>query len=265
MPMSSNELSRRHCGGQALVETLLVAPVLLLLALGMTMIVRLVTIDLAAVGAVRVSAFGCALDPRACGDAPGDAALLSRFFDDGEDHVGSPHLWHDHRSRRLVQGASTIAHDRQDGVFDAPSGLLGARRLGATAADLVDRLAGPARFGLDTGRGLRVARLSVPVWSGRPADGDLLNGLRMQIDARLAVLGDAWNASGPTGPETSVSARVEPGSRPLLWPGHATQALNAPTHGFMRLMHALRLDADPDPLIGFELDVDLVPSDREAP
>lgn len=259
--------------GSVLVESLLVAAVMITLTGALVMIARLHSIDMAAAGAARMSAFRCALVHTNC-PAPGGAmaeTTAAVHFGSGLHQVGSPFFWHDLRGGPLLAGHGVVGITPVPAGLDGPAGLLGTARIGADAADLVSRVAGPDRFGLELRRGLQRHAVEVPVWQGAhapgdPAGADLLQGMRMTLNARSAILVDAWNARAAFGPEPdTVEQRVDRGATPLMFPVRVARGAHGLTHGFMELMHALRIDADPAPLIDFRLDVDLVPPDREGP
>ncbi|MEZ5654101.1 MAG: hypothetical protein R3E87_26495 [Burkholderiaceae bacterium] len=250
--------------GQALVETLLGATLLALVAFAVVMLGRLFGIDNAAAGAARMSAFHCALRPEGCESALPKVAAV--HFDGAPGSTGDPQFWHDRLMRPLLDADAPFKVGSSIGAFSAARGLLGAGRLGAAAARMIDDLAGPARFGLDAFSGLRTQSVAVPLWrqAGATARPDLLTGFRLEMNARSAILVDAWQARGPTGTEPdTVAARVARGAEPPLWHARVPAIAHAGTHAFMRLSYLIGLDADPDPLIDFELDVDLVPQDRE--
>ncbi|MEZ5660978.1 MAG: hypothetical protein R3E83_21435 [Burkholderiaceae bacterium] len=265
---ASQRASKLREGGQALIEMLLAGALLTLLALMIIMLGRLFSIDAAASGAARTAAFECAMRPQACAGrvAAAPHGQAASHFSAGDDQAGDQQFWHDHRGRGLVDTDRPFKLQSVPTGLDAGRGLLGAGRIGAAGARLVDRLAGPSRFGLDLFGGLHTQSVEVPIWQARPADAalDPVSGFRMSLSARSAILIDSWQARSSFGaaPDT-VSSRVASGATPPLWHERVPGLAHIGTHAFMTFAHVLAIDADPDALIGFDLDPSLIPPDRE--
>ena len=93
-----------------------------------------------------------------------------------------------------------------------------------------------------------------------------LDSLPLSLEARTAILADAWNASGPYGQaEGRVEARVEQGSR--LDPLHQAQIVAGYqlTRWTLELMHLAGLEPSANAFTPQHVDIDRVPADRIAP
>src|SRR5690606_24464552 len=101
------------------------------------------------------------------------------------------------------------------GVYNGSGFTFGAGAPGASAARLLDTLAGPARFGLAIEGGLSEARVQVAVAPSHAANIGIarLDPFALTMRARTVVLTDAWNASGPDNGAAGVLARASAGSR----------------------------------------------------
>jgi len=162
----------------------------------------------------------------------------------------------------------------RDGFVPAGAALMLALPLSAIgraaggAALLLDRLAGPARFGLELTGGLAEAQVQVRVSPSQAGNERLarLDSVPLTMQARTAVLTDAWDASGPYGSAAErVEARVEQGSR--LDPVHQAQLAVGYqlTRWTLDLMHLAGLEPSAASFRPHYVDVDLVPGDRIAP
>jgi len=224
--------------GQALIETLVVAIALVPLAVLVVLLGKYQSIRSATVSASRSLAFDCAARPADCADpARVDwlvQGLRARHFD-------RQPLWHDRTGRPLLERPTdvggSLAPQRFDaglgtalgraasvditgiggagGVYNGSGYTFGADAPGASAARLLDTLAGPTRFGLAIEGGLSEARVQVAVAPSHAANVGFarLDPLALTMRARTVVLTDAWNASGPDNGAASVLARSSAGSR----------------------------------------------------
>ncbi len=270
--------------GQALVETLVAALVLVPLALLVVLLGKFQSIQQATISASRTLAFECTVRPGACANATSHAALAEevrrRHFGriDREilsnDAIADPAsaaernpLWADRRGQPLLERFADVGVALDSPRFDAGrSTAVG--RSASGAANLLDRLAGPARFGLSISGGLVDARVKVRVSPGEAGNEQLarLDSLPLTMQARTAVLSDAWNASGPYGNAPGrVEMRVEQGSR--LDPVHQAQIAIGYrlTRWTLGLMDLAGLEPSAGAFTPHHVDVDLVPADRIAP
>ncbi len=274
----------RRQRGQALVETLVAALVLVPLALLVVLLGKFQSMQQATISASRTLAFECTVRQGACANAASHAALAEevrrRHFGriDREilsnDAIGDPApaaernpLWVDRNGQALLERFADVDVALALPRFDAGrSTAVG--RAASGAAGLLDRLAGPARFGLSISGGLVDARVKVRVSPGEAGNEQLtrLDSLPLTMQARTAVLSDAWNASGPYGSDASrVEARVEQGS--LLDPVHQAQIAVGYqlTRWTLELMDLAGLEPSASAFTPHYVDVDRVPADRIAP
>lgn len=273
---SSSRVPRRRQGGQALIEAfvglLALVPLLgLVIWLGKVQALRQSTID-----ASRLVAFECTVRAAACAGSDGHARLADearrRVFSTAQAPVRSDEiladaaareahnpLWHDGSRHALLSGFGQIGVAVQAPAFDAGLSVATAREsaLVNNALDFLTRVAGPGRFGLAITEGLWVATVQTAITPGR-------HGLpALAPQARTAILGDAWTATGPDGgaPDT-VAARTERGA--ALWSPleAAIDARYLPTLGFIDLMGAIGLEPTGGAFRYHRSDVDVVPPDR---
>ena len=228
----------RRFRGQALVETLVVAIALVPLAVLVVLLGKYQSIRSATVSASRSLAFDCAARPVDCAD-PARVDWLVQ--DMRQRHFERQPLWHDRAGRPLLERLSdvggSVSPQRFDaglgtalgraagadltgiggagGVYNGSGYTFGAGALGASAASLLDTLAGPARFGLAIEGGLSEARVQVAVAPSHAANVGFarLDPIALTLRARTVVLTDAWNASGPENGPASVLARSDAGSK----------------------------------------------------
>lgn len=252
--MSAERALMQAIRGQALVETLVVAIALVPLAVLVVLLGKYQSMQSATVAASRSLAFDCAARPQTCADpaAAGWLAesLRTRHFerpdsaiDSGRATGGSTHpLWRDRAGRPLLEqlsdvGAAVSLREFNAGLntaigrasaadvsgigvptragFPASGAFGGAVPAAPGAADLLNRLAGPARFGLAINEGLLDARVEVRVAASHAGTQGFaqLDPMALTMRARTAILSDAWGASGPHGDVASVDSRTEPGAR----------------------------------------------------
>lgn len=274
----------RRQRGQALVETLVGALVLVPLALLAILLGKYQSMQQATIAASRTLAFECTVRPGACANGASQAALAEevrrRHFgridreilsndvlgDSAPADERNP-LWVDRRGQPLLERFTDVDIALSSPPFDAGrSTAIG--RAASGAAGLLDRLAGPARFGLSISGGLVEARVKLRVSPGEAGNERLarLDSLPLSMQARTAVLTDAWNASGPYGSDPGrVEARVEQGSR--LDPVHQAQIAVGYqlTRWTLELMNLAGLEPSAGAFTPHHVDVDLVPADRIAP
>ncbi len=274
----------RWARGQALVEALAAAIVLVPFALLIVWLGKIQTIQQASVAASRMLAFECAARPADCESGATRPTLVDelrrrafsrtdvqpltedRLADDAPSAERNP-LWVDRSNRPLIERFSDIGAriDRQS--FDAGLSLATSQGGGgvADAAGLLAEHAGPGRFGLGLREGLVVARVQAGVSAGTSATGFLrqLDSIALRMRASTAILTDAWNASGPYGgARDSVETRVAQGASVLgVWEA-SVDARHALTRGFIGLMGAIGLEPSAGQFRYHDADVDVVPSDR---
>jgi len=274
--------------GQALVETLVVAIALVPLAVLVVLLGKYQTIQSATVAASRSLAFDCAARPQQCTDAAASAWLVEslrvrhftrpdRALLSGErvaaDGIDRHPLWQDRAGRPLLERLADVGGTVSTQHFGAGVGTATGRAAsadlsgigGATAAvQVLDQLAGPARFGLAIDGGLLDARVQVAVAPSHAANVGFarLDPLAVPMRARTAILTDAWQASGPQGGAASVAERVDAGARlDALREARLTLGYQL-TRWAIDLMGALGLEPSARDFRYHEADPDAVPADR---
>jgi hypothetical protein len=269
---------RRHrAGGQALVELLVALIALAPLFFGMAWIAKVLDLEQATIAAARALAFECTVRLDACRDADGHPELAMetrrRFFSahrlglrSDETATGAPGvdernaLWVDRRGQALLERFEDVSVSVGPVRFDSPLAFAAGRG----AAELVSELGGPGRFGMQIDGGFVEARVETGVSRSRARDGwvSRLTSMPLVLRARLTVLTDAWNASGPYGEAAdSVETRVNAGARlpaadPLIdagWLG---------VRGLLAVADFLQIEPVGSSLRWREIDVDLIPPDR---
>lgn len=274
--------------GQALVETLVVAIALVPLAVLVVLLGKYQTIQSATVAASRSLAFDCAARPQQCTDAAASAWLVEslrvrhftrpdRALLSGErvaaDGIDRHPLWQDRAGRPLLERLADVGGTVSTQHFGAGVGTATGRAAsadlsgigGATAAvQVLDQLAGPARFGLAIDGGLLDARVQVAVAPSHAANVGFarLDPLAVPMRARTAILTDAWQASGPQGGAASVAERVDAGARlDALREARLTLGYQL-TRWAIDLMGALGLEPSAPDFRYHQADPDAVPADR---
>lgn len=278
------ERRRHRQRGQALVETLVAALVLVPLALLAVLLGKFQSMQQATIAASRTLAFECTVRPRACADAGSHATLADevrrRHFgridreilsDDVLDDLAPAGernaLWADRRGQALLERFADVGVALSSPSFDAGRSTAIGRASGGAAA-LLDRLAGPARFGLTMTAGLVDARVQVRVSPSEAGNEQFarLDSLPLAMQARTAVLTDGWQASGPYGSDDHrVEARVVRASR--LDPVHEAQIAVGYrlTRWALELMDLAGLEPTASSFEPHHVDADRVPADRIAP
>lgn len=273
----------RHARGQALTELLVGLVALVPLFLGVVWLAKVIDARHATIAAARALAFECTVRIEACASPDAHPELAAetrrRFFSDprfglrSDDAASGPvtradrhPVWTDRGDAPLLERYEDVTVDVRELRFDSPLSFAGGQGDAVVpgAVRLLSELGGPGRFGLAIDGGLIEARVRAVLSRSRPADGWTARMLSMPLSmqARLAVLTDAWNASGPYGSAPdSVETRVDAGSRV---PG-ADPVIEAGWLGVRALLGTaglLRLEPAADALRWREIDVDLVPPDR---
>ncbi len=267
--------------GQALVEALVATIALVPLALLVVLLGKFQSMQQATIAASRTLAFECSVRPDDCSDAHARAALAEdarrRHFgridrevfsadvlDDGAPVQERNALWTDRRMRPLLERYADVSIAVTPSRFDAGRSTAIGRAAG-DAGQLLDRLAGPSRFGLSLDGGLAISELRVRVSPSQAGNEklDRLDSLPLLMHARVALVTDAWNASGPYGAEPhSVQSRVQAGQQ--VDPVHeAAFGLGYQlTLWSMQLMDVAGLEPRASDFHPHRADVDRVPVDR---
>ena len=267
--------------GQALVEALVATIALVPLALLVVLLGKFQSMQQATIAASRTLAFECSVRPDDCSDAHARAALAEdarrRHFgridrevfsadvlDDGAPVQERNALWTDRRMRPLLERYADVSIAVTPSRFDAGRSTAIGRAAG-DAGQLLDRLAGPSRFGLSLDGGLAISELRVRVSPSQAGNEklDRLDSLPLLMHARVALVTDAWNASGPYGAEPhSVQSRVRAGQQ--VDPVHeAAFGLGYQlTLWSMQLMDVAGLEPRASDFHPHRADVDRVPVDR---
>lgn len=273
--------ARRAERGQALVETLVVGLAMVPLLVGVAVIGKLLDARQAAIAASRAVAFECTVRPRECSN-PGDRIDLAgqmqrRLFARDEQaaslaatgNAGAASAatawgrigWTDRAGRPMLSRAADAQVSVAPQRLDAPRSHLRSSnaRIAQGGLRLLDDVAGPGRFGLQTWDGLQAARVGLRL---RVADLDAsLPGGSLRLGAKTAILTDAWTASGPEGGADSVRERVEAGWRiDALEPVWDTGYAGA--RALMLTMHAFGLEPAAGDYRHHWIDMDVVPADR---
>jgi len=267
--------------GQALVEALVAMIALVPLMLLVVLLGKFQSMQQATIAASRTLAFECTVRPDDCSEAAARATLAEearrRHFGridreifsadilrDGAAAGERNPLWTDRRAQPLLERYSDVSIAVTPSRFDAGRSTAIGRAAG-DAGVLLDRLAGPSRFGLSLDGGLATSELHVRVSPSEAGNEglDRLDSLPLLMHARVALVTDAWNASGPYGGAPhSVQSRVEAGQR--VDPVHeaAFRAGYQLTLWSMHLMDVAGLEPRASEFRPHETDVDRVPVDR---
>jgi len=182
-------------------------------------------------------------------------------------------LWRDRAGRPLLERLADVGGTVSTQHFGAGVGTASGRAASAdlsgiggaaAAVQVLDQLAGPARFGLAIDGGLLNARVQVAVAPSHAANVGFarLDPLAAPMRARTAILTDAWQASGPQGGAASVAARVDAGARlDALREARLTVGYQL-TRWAIDLMGALGLEPSAPDFRYHQADPDAVPADR---
>jgi len=192
--------------GQAIVEFLVGALVLIPLFLLMPLIGKYLDIKQATIAASRKLAFECTVRYADCSNLNGNPSFADeirmRFFAGdqspvltndlpGQDAVqagqGNP-LWVDNRGRPLLENYSDVGIRADASDIDPGAGLV---------TSLLN--AGPGTFGLDLKQGLFDARVQAQL-SKNDGGADFLtqlDSLFLKMQFHTAIMTNAWTANGP--------------------------------------------------------------------
>jgi hypothetical protein len=274
-------------GGQALVETLVAAIVLLPLLLLAIYLGKLQTIQQSTLAASRSLAFECHVSFDACAKMTGTSATSTELGDEirrrhfmstsvginsneyATDSAAAAErqgLWKDHRGNALLESYADIGFRVDPDVFNAGSGVVGGTgaKIAANAMDIVSKIAGPARFGLDWQGGLIDAKVEAKLSKSNPSNALVasLDAMPLTIRAHTATLTNAWNASSPDGAEAaSTQSRVDQGKKlPLVEP--VIDAMYLPTRLLMQFAEGAKLESNASNFKYHEVDVKKIPADR---
>ncbi|MFP5405964.1 MAG: hypothetical protein ACLGHY_06365, partial [Gammaproteobacteria bacterium] len=132
------------------------------------------------------------------------------------------------------------------------------------AAEVLNRLAGPARFGLGIDKGMVEARVQVQVAASHAGKKGFasLDPLSLTMRARTAILSDAWLASGPRDGEASTAARTDAGARLDALRETRITAGYQLTRWALELMGAVGLEPSAGDFRYHAADPGVVPADR---
>ncbi len=269
--------------GQALTETLVFALVAVGMLFGVLLIGRLHAIQASAIGAARAHAFECRLEIAGCDDpvraAQLAAVIRARHFagselsSSGTASGGSgapprvtPHpFWTNPDRAPMVRSLDSVS------VSSSPLSLSAGVNV-ATAAERAQGLNGiaslsalPERFGLDASAGFRASRIEIPVHASLSGTGGASSNtpLSLPIRARLAIVGNEWNASQSLGPASdSLQSRVERGARLDSFREAALDAGYAVPRALLRAADSIGIEPGGSALASHRLDVTVVPRDR---
>jgi hypothetical protein len=277
--------ARRHCGGQtgqAFAETIVFVALASLLALCILAIGRIQSLQLSAQDAARALALECRLAAARCDDAVAQARLADeirlRFFPVSvqsrsaagreavsEDFPSVPAatFWRNADGGPMVENVSAIRLHAGSVPLDAGINTAAAGR--ESIANALSRWVGPQRFGFDPRSGLRVARVDVPATLSLSSVSAQSSSepLRLNLSARLAVVGDDWSAATTFGAEPdSVESRVVRGRQLDSARESVLQAGYALTRGSLKAFDTLGLEPGAAALLNHRLDVSIIPADR---
>jgi hypothetical protein len=287
MLTKSSSCSRQQQSGQALVETLVAAILLLPLLLLSIYLGKLQTIQQSTLAASRSLAFECHVSFEACAKMTGASATSTELGDElrrrhfmntsvginsneyatDSAAVGEKQaLWKDHRGNALIESYADIGFRVDPDVFNAGSGVVGGSgaKIAANAMDIVSNIAGPARFGLNWQGGLIDAKVEAKLSKSNPANALVasLDAMPLTMRSHTATLTNAWNASSPDGAESaSTQTRVDQGKRlPLIEP--VIDVMYLPTQLLMQFAEGAKLETNVSSFKYHEVDVKKIPADR---
>jgi hypothetical protein len=280
-------LSRAHQAGQALVETLVAAIVLLPLLLLAIYLGKLQTVQQSTLAASRSLAFECQISFDNCAKMTGATATSTELGDElrrrhfmsmsvgvhsneyASDSANSSErqgLWKDHRGNALLGSYADIGFRVDPDVFNAGSGIVGSSgsKIASNAMDLVSNVAGPARFGLNWQGGLIDAKVQVQLSKSNLANGLVANlaPIPLMMRSHTAILTNAWNASSPDGSDqNSTQSRVDQGKKlPLI--ESVIDAMYLPTQLLIQFAEGAKLESNGSSFKYHEVDVKKIPADR---
>jgi hypothetical protein len=285
--------------GQALLELLVAMLAIVPVFFGVAWLARMQDMQQATIAAARALAFECTVRPHDCSAAaqatgdpggsaePGQSAQSAKFAaelrkrlfaapraglrsdDNAAGEVTTANgnaLWVDRTGKPLLERFEDVSIEIAPVRFNSPFAFAGGQgdRSFPGAVRLLSELGGPGRFGLDLEAGFIDARVRVDVARSRPDDGWIrrMTAMPITLKARLSILTDSWTASGPYGSAPdSVQTRVDAGARlPGVEP--ALRAAWLPVRGLLATGSLLGFESRASEFKPYQIDVDLVPSDR---
>lgn len=274
--------------GQALVETAVVATVLVPLILAVILLGKYQSMQTATIAATRTLAFECTVRRDECLSSEGVNKLgeevaqrhLSRasreiFSQDGipdpmsgaERHA----LWTNRKGQSILESFSDVSTSLTPSSFDAGAGMADAlQKTGVVnnAVDLFSSLAGPNKFGLQLRDGLLIARVELNSSQSKAAPDSAyrwMDGLPLRFNYKAAILTDDWSASKPQGGEsTTVESRVNQGKRLAAPLETAQDAAYMFVRASIEIMGLFGLDKTADSFRYHNIDMDIVPPDRRG-
>ena len=281
------KFARQAQAGQALVETLVAAIVLLPLLLLAIYLGKLQTVQQSTLAASRSLAFECQISFDACAKMTGATATSTElgdelrrrhfmgtsvginsneFASDSATVSERQGLWKDHRGNALLESFADIGFRVDPDIFNAGSGIVGSSgsKIANNAMDLVSNIAGPARFGLDWQGGLIDAKVQARLSKSNPVNALVasLDPIPLTMRSHTAILTNAWNASSPDGSETaSTQSRVDQGKKlPLI--ESVIDAMYMPTQLLIQFAEGAKLESNGSSFKYHEVDVKKIPADR---
>lgn len=267
--------------GQALLETLIFVGATAVLLICMLAVGRLNSIQASAIGAARAIAFECRTPSTRCDESQHfnglAASLRTRHFSGPVERdplnstvnrarSGAPQtdpFWSNPDGRPMIQSADNIAVSSRSQRLDAGANVAASVASTSSLLDPLMATAAPGRFGLDARAGLRVASIESPAEVMLPRTASPVSTIAIRIRARLAILGDDWNASQTLGAAPdSVQSRVLLGSRLDDFREAALEAGYAISKTTLGIADSLGLEPGAVNLRSHVLDVGIVPGDR---
>jgi len=267
------------------MEALVAAIVLVPLAALIVMLGKYQSLQMATIAASRTLAFECTVRPDECADTARQpqlvAELRDRHFTRSDRPIksraliaglvpepDSNPLWTRTAGQPLLPDLDAVRAWLQWGSFDAgASTAIGQGRLRFTnAVALLDRLAGPERFGLALRGGLLEARVEASLPGVAPAAARGLDPLALTMRARTAILTDDWSASRALGTEAdTLQSRVALGQQLDSIHEAAQPIAYQLTLWSIQLMGMISLEGRAPHFRYHESDVTLLPPDRIGP
>ena len=273
----------RFQSGQALTETLIFALVAVGVLFGTLLIGRLHAVQASAIGAARAHAFECRLETAGCDDparsAQRVATIRARHFSGANQTVSSvgsggtgmpPHtaahpFWTNPDGSRMVTSLESVSVSAANLSLNAGINVAAAAERTQGMPSVVPLASLAERFGLDAAAGFRASSVTVPVHASLSGAGPTSNAapLALQIRARLAIVGNDWNASQSVGPASdSVQSRVERGARLDAFREASLDAGYAIPRALLRAADAIGIEPGASALASHRLDMTVVPQDR---
>jgi hypothetical protein len=274
--------------GQALVETVVIAMVLVPLVLMTILLGKYQSVQTATIASARSLAFECTVRRDECSKPDGlqklSEELAQRHLSRASREVFSQDqvpnlmtgaerhaLWTNRKGQGLLESFGDTSASVSNGSFDAGVGVAeGFEKTGVVtnAVNLLSSLAGPKKFGLELRDGLLTARVIVNTSTSKPAispTGEWLDGFPLRFNSKAAILTDDWSASKPQGNEaTTVETRVNQGKRLAAPLETAQDAAYLAVRASIAIMSTLGLDNSGGAFRYHDMDMDLIPPDRRG-